>query len=115
MNKLKELEELIWQWAKERNLDKVDPFAQACKTVEEALELKEAIKNNNIDEIKDAIGDVFVTLVICSRLLNLKIEDCVEYAYNQIKDRKGRLICGIFVKEENLIKDEKSYLNKEVK
>ncbi|MBF4103166.1 hypothetical protein INT80_15405 [Gallibacterium anatis] len=27
----------------------------------------------------------------------LKIEECFEYAYDQIKDRKGRMVDGIFV------------------
>lgn len=41
--------------------------------------------------------------IICTQ--NLKIEDCVQYAYNQIKDRKGRMIDGVFVKEEDLPND----------
>lgn len=32
----------------------------------------------------------------------LSMQDCVQYAYNQIKDRKGRMIDGVFVKEEDL-------------
>lgn len=104
MKTLEKYEELIWNWAKERNLDKVLPFNQACKTVEEAIELREALRKGNLDEAKDAIGDVFVTLVICARLLKLTLIECVEYAYNQIKDRKGKIINGIFVKEKDLKK-----------
>ena len=32
----------------------------------------------------------------------LKFNDCLDYAYNEIKDRKGKLINGTFVKESDL-------------
>lgn len=34
--------------------------------------------------------------------LGLKFDDCLDYAYNEIKDRKGKLINGMFVKESDL-------------
>lgn len=33
---------------------------------------------------------------------NLKFEDCLSLAWNEIKDRKGKLIDGVWVKEEDL-------------
>lgn len=33
---------------------------------------------------------------------NLKFEDCLSQAWNEIKDRKGKLIDGVWVKEEDL-------------
>ncbi len=96
---IEEYEELIWKWAVERGLDKVFPITQAKKTLEEARELVEAVEKGNLREIMDAIGDVFVTLVIVARLLNLSLLDCVKLAYEEIKDRKGKIIDGQFVKE----------------
>ena len=75
--------------------------AQLDKTIEEVKELETAImveaRNN---EIKDAIGDIYVTLVMQAGVWGLKMEECIEYAYNQIKDRKGKMVKGVFVKEE---------------
>jgi len=31
---------------------------------------------------------------------NITIEECLQKAYDDIKDRKGRMVDGIFVKEE---------------
>ncbi len=96
---IEEYESLIWKWAVDRGLDKVFPITQAKKTLEEARELVDAVEKGNLREIMDAIGDVFVTLVIVARLLNLDLLDCVKLAYEEIKDRKGRIIDGQFVKE----------------
>lgn len=40
-------------------------------------------------------------LAIC-HTLKLNVKDCLRYAYNQIKDRKGKMREGIWVKEEDL-------------
>jgi hypothetical protein len=50
--------------------------------------------------LQDAIGDVFVTIVILSQCSGLDFTECVRHAYNEIKDRKGKLVDGIFIKEE---------------
>ena len=92
---------LIKKWAEKRKLfDYATPLSQALKTKEEAEELVEAIRKGNLNEIKDGIGDVFVTLIVLCSILKLRLEDCIAYAYNQIKDRKGKIINGQFVKEE---------------
>ena len=54
------------------------------------------VKNN----IMDAVGDIYVTLVMQAGVWGLEMEECVEYAYTQIKDRKGKMVEGVFVKEE---------------
>jgi len=93
--------EHIKEWAKEKGLlDFGIPYSQVLKTLEEAEELVKAVKEGNMQEIKDGIGDVFVTLVVLCELLELKLEDCVSYAYEQIKDRKGKIVNGQFVKED---------------
>lgn len=41
-------------------------------------------------------------LFLVSKMANLDFWDCVQHAYDQIKDRKGKMINGVFVKEEDL-------------
>lgn len=168
---IKELIKNIEAWGIERGLDKKGTLqGQQVKTAEEISELIKGISKNNLNLIKDSIGDVFVTLVI-GNMLNHKLDlaetykeanelvedngenltkekdykkdmivcmasgivdlldddycgdilenilcnligickvydmtfvDCVESAYNEIADRKGRMINGTFVKEEDL-------------
>lgn len=180
MNKtISEYIELIEQWARDRELDKKGTVeAQKVKTAEEMAELIKAISKDNIDDIKDSIGDVFVTLVIGNmlegenidikyqlglheyrereklekeiydilqqetfknsakisaikilsyriadtmrnsykkntddamfvllrivRYYNLDFKECVEGAYNEIANRKSKMINGTFVKEADL-------------
>lgn len=88
-------------------------YAQLLKTKEEVRELEEELEmllttsdSNKINglevknNIMDAIGDIYVTLVMQTGVWGLEMEECVEYAYNQIKDRKGKMVEGVFVKEE---------------
>ena len=44
-------------------------------------------------------------LFLISKMANLDFWDCVRHAYEQIKDRKGKMIDGVFVKEEDLNKE----------
>jgi len=74
---------------------------QLMKVMEELGETAGAIaKNKATAEIMDGIGDTFVTLIILSYQLGLEPSDCLEAAWNEIKDRKGNTINGVFVKEE---------------
>ena len=96
------LTSLIEMWSRDRNLDKADPSKQLNKFFEESGELAQGLNKGNTDQIKDGIGDVYVTLVILAQQLGLDLEECVNIAYNEIKDRKGKLINGTFVKEGDL-------------
>jgi len=65
--KIQELIKKIEQWAIDRELDKKGTVeGQLIKTAEEVSELVIAISKDDLEEIKDAVGDVFVTLVIGS-------------------------------------------------
>jgi NTP pyrophosphatase (non-canonical NTP hydrolase) len=98
---LDNLEELLWEWGVDKGiLPYPDPVAQFEKTVEEVEELKEAIIFGDRDEVRDAIGDIFVTLVMQTQAWDLYMGECVQQAYNQIKNRKGRMVNGQFVKEQ---------------
>lgn len=91
----------IVKWAQKRNLIKgATPQAQMLKLFEEGGELAHAIARGKLPEAKDAIGDMVVVLTILAEQLGLNIEDCADAAYNEIKDRKGRMVDGIFIKEE---------------
>lgn len=70
---MQELIKLIEQWAIDRELDKSGTVeGQLIKTTEEVAELIIGISKDDIDLIKDSVGDVFVTLVIGNMLTNLK-------------------------------------------
>lgn len=97
-----DITELIKKWAVDRNVTNGNTNAQMVKLLEEAGELAEGINKNKQELIIDSIGDVYVVLVILCMQLGLDINDCIKAAYEEIKDRKGKLINGLFVKEEDL-------------
>jgi len=91
--------DLIRQWASDRNLyDKGDTKTQFCKLMEEAGELGRAVLKDDQKEFVDAIGDMVVVLTNLAELGGTSIEDCIDSAYNEIKDRKGGMKNGTFVK-----------------
>ena len=94
--------EKVEQWVIDRNLHTQDPKVQMCKTMEELGELAKAINKGDKEKQMDGIGDTVVTLICISEQLGLKFNVCLDYAYNEIKDRKGKLINGTFVKESDL-------------
>lgn len=98
--------ELIREWAVDRNLHTADPTKQALKLGEEFGELFEGMAKGNDALIKDAIGDMYVVMTILSQQMGFTIEECIGIAYDEIKDRKGRMIDGVFVKEDDLLKGE---------
>lgn len=86
-------------WAKEKNiLNQGDIKTQYIKLQEESGELAEAILTSNKKEIKDAVGDMVVVLTSLSYFAGFKIEDAIELAYKEIKNRKGKIINNTFVK-----------------
>jgi len=92
--------DLIRQWAEDRNLIKgSDLKSQFVKLIEEAGELANAIGKQNDIEFADAIGDMFVVLTIMAAQNGMMIEDCIDAAWQQIRDRKGKMVDGIFIKE----------------
>ena len=92
----------IKQWGLNRQITTNGrPMGQAIKMMEEAVETLDAVNLNDVSEIKDGIGDVYVTLVMLCGTLDIDIEDCIECAYEEIKDRTGHLRKdGTFVKDK---------------
>ena len=92
--------DLIRQWAQDRNLiEGSDLKSQFVKLIEEAGELANAIGKKNDIEFADAIGDIFVVLTIMAAQNRMHIEDCIDGAWQEIKDRKGKMVDGIFQKD----------------
>ena len=93
--------ELIAKWGQDRNIiDGSTPQAQVIKTLEETVELVAAVHHGDYSEIRDAVGDIIVTLVMISEQMDMPIVECVQHAYLEIKNRKGTMRDGIFYKEE---------------
>lgn len=90
----------ILEWAKERGILIPDNATkQMLKLTEEVGELAGAIaKNNKTDQI-DAIGDIQVVLIILSEQLGINYKEALESAYNVIKNRTGKTINGVFIKD----------------
>src|SRR5690625_4689883 len=99
---MNELTENIQKWAKERNLHTADPNKQMLKLVEELGELAEGMAKDKPEMVEDSIGDIYVVLTILSMQLGISLESCVSVAYNEIKDRKGKMVDGVFVKEDDM-------------
>lgn len=117
----------VIRWAEDKNIfSESSPLSQHDKLIEEVIETRDAIidyegtelflngicispesenrlehlQKDNMEEIKDGIGDCVVCLINLAHFYGLDIQDCLDHAYDQIKDRKGKMINGKFVKEE---------------
>lgn len=111
--KFEELQEKVLEWADshdllhEENADK-----QFAKFIEEAFEFKTEMEDvlsytdpyvdEAVERMQLEMGDVFVTLIILCRQLEIEPMECLELAYKKIKDRKGKTIDGCFIKAEDL-------------
>ena len=95
------IEMKVIQWGEARGIvQNSTPAAQAVKTQEELDELIDAIRNGDKEAMKDAYGDILVTLVMGCACADLDLVECFKGAYEEIKDRKGYLGAdGIFVKQ----------------
>lgn len=97
----------INHWADERNLKHADPKIQWMRVTEEVGEIRDVLlKPTKFTEpqaaLKDAIGDTLVTIIVLAHQLNLDVTECLGLAYEEIKDRKGKMVNGTFVKESDL-------------
>lgn len=96
-----ELEQKVINWAEERGIfEHSTPQAQALKAVSEMGEVADAVIKDDRDALIDGIGDVIVCLINLASMNDTDIEECLESAWNEIKNRKGRMVPGgAFVKE----------------
>jgi NTP pyrophosphatase (non-canonical NTP hydrolase) len=97
MTKL-DYEQLIAQWHRDRNLiEGSTDKDQYLKLIQEAGELSDSLCKEK--DIRDDVGDMMVVLINIMVRNNLTMKECLAVAYDDIKDRKGKMIDGIFVKE----------------
>lgn len=117
------LSKKIIKWAKDRDLlHRKNAPKQFLKFIEEVFEFRdewllfvheynkcsygEADNDPEVVELRGnmklEMGDIFVTLIILCDQLNLDPVDCLGRAYEKIKDRKGKTINGVFIKEGDL-------------
>lgn len=91
----------VEQWAKDKDLlKKENSLAQMAKVTEEVGEIASALLKKDEVALIDSIGDTVVTLIILAAQNKLTLEECLESAWNEIKDRKGKTTEeGTFIKE----------------
>jgi len=99
---MNELIKQVEQWSKDKDLHKADPTRQALKVWEESGEVGAALSRNKLDDLKDGIGDTVVTLIILAQQYGWSLQECLQYAYDEIKDRRGETKNGTFIKESDL-------------
>lgn len=98
---LDELIDKVVQWHHDRNLiDGSSDKDQTLKLIQELGELSDSVCKGR--DIRDDIGDMLVVMLNLTTRNNITLEQCLEQAYNDIKDRKGKMIDGVFVKEKDL-------------
>lgn len=95
-----ELMQNVLKWARERNLvEGGSQKSQMLKCVSEVGELADSV--NKQKDVRDDIGDVLVTLIILAAQNDTTLYECLLHAYKDIKDRKGILLDGVFIKESD--------------
>lgn len=74
-------------------LRKLDTSALIDYTAYEILHLRNFIQSTN---------DIVNRLSVIAERYDMELEECLQSAYNEIKDRRGKMVNGVFVKESDL-------------
>lgn len=106
-NTFSDLIDKVNDWADKRSLKQADPKIQWMRITEEVGEIRDVLlKPTKFTEpqsaLKDAIGDTLVTIIVLAHQLDLDVTECLSIAYDEIKNRKGKMVNGTFVKKEDL-------------
>lgn len=99
---MRDLIDKTLQWGRDRNLiDKTRGLAveQMLKVMAELGEFADEVASGTREAQTDELGDTIVTLILTAANLRIDIEDALAVAYEKIKDRKGKRVNGVFVKE----------------
>lgn len=113
-----DLQEKVQQWGADKGIISANkPLKQLEKTQEELTELRDAIVRLQLlreleqtEEVRlrftveitamiDGFGDVEVTLILLRKIMGVSYDECLFHAYSEIKERKGKMVDGIFEKE----------------
>ena len=104
MTLMENLIDKIMKWHENRNLiEGSTDKDQVLKLQQELGELSDSVCKQK--DMKDDLGDMMVIMLNIMKRNNYTMEECLETAYNDIKDRTGKMIDGIFVKEEDSNKE----------
>ena len=95
-----ELIKAVQDWSIARGLDNASSTAQTVKLMEEVGELARAVLNGDRDGIIDSIGDATVVLIILAQQNELEFSECLNAAWDQIKNRTGKTQNGVFIKDK---------------
>jgi homoserine kinase len=101
MSSYADVEMMTLQWGEARSITKNGTaMGQAIKTSEEVNKLLAAINKGDKEAIRDAYGDIWVTMVMGAAIQDINLLDCFYQAYEEIKNRTGHLGAdGIFYKD----------------
>ena len=98
--KIPTLEEMVIDWHRARNLiDGSTDKDQFHKLIQECGELSDNLCKGK--DIRDDIGDILVVLINITARNNLTLDECLLVAYADIAHRKGKMVDGVFIKEED--------------
>ena len=100
---MNDLVKQVEKWSIDKNLHNANPERQALKVWEESGEIAAALSRDDLEALIDCIGDTIVTLIILAQQHELTLEECLQFAYDEIKDRTGKTINGTFIKSEDLL------------
>ena len=95
---LDQLVEQVQQWSIDKNLHNGNSDRQALKFYEEAGEIAAALSRGQMDALKDGIGDTVVTLIILAQQQGWTLEECLQYAYDEIKIEKVKLLTVLLLR-----------------
>lgn len=94
--------EKVLKWSYDRRIIQESTAKdQFLKASSEMGELADAILKGDRQGAVDGFGDVLVCLINAAEIMKIPLEEALEHAYNEIKDRKGVMWQGCFVKESD--------------
>ena len=102
-----ELIEAVRQWGLDKGITGPNGrgtlLGQLSKTQEELTETRDAavaLGRGHLThaELQDGIGDCTVTLILAAEMAGLDFIECLQFAYDEIKGRTGRMENGVFIK-----------------
>lgn len=102
---LEEMMELYMTINKHRHVSPEIAVAEVTGILDKLLEKQRIVCAPADKSVKDDIGDCIVVLVNIAEREQVTIQECVDTAWDDIKDRKGKMINGVFVKEADLVSD----------
>ncbi len=92
----------IQDWSVSNGIDQLGPKAQVCKITEELGELARGVNRKDFKLTQDSVGDITIALISLCEQVGLDYIASVDIAFDEVKHRKGKVIDGVFIKEEDL-------------